>query len=145
MLAGAALVAASRGEEHATVTIQILDISDWHAQLDPLVVDGTEIGGAAALASYFQAERTTNPNTLTVTAGDAYGASPPLSGSFAEEPAVLAMRLMGFDADTFGNHNFDRGIAHLQAMVGLSPRVQGLVMFIQADERTAPSSRISTL
>jgi hypothetical protein len=30
------------------------------------------------------------------------------------------MNLMGFDADTFGNHNFDRGTEHLQRMVDLA-------------------------
>ena len=32
----------------------------------------------------------------------------------AQEPAVLAMSLTGFDADTFGNRNFDKGLVHLQ-------------------------------
>lgn len=98
------------------VTIQFLAVSDWHGQLDP----SRGVGGAAALSTYFQADRAANPNTLTLTAGDAYGAAPPLSGFFDEVPAVLAMRLMGFDVDTFGNHNFDRGIDHLQQMIDLA-------------------------
>jgi 5'-nucleotidase len=102
------------------VTLQFLSVSDWHAQLDPLNVGGVDIGGASALSSYFKAERTANPNTVTLTAGDAYGASPPLSSFFNEEPAIKAMNLMGFDLDTFGNHNFDRGISHLQAMIDLA-------------------------
>ncbi len=103
------------------VEIQLLTVSDWHAQLDPLSVTGIgNVGGAAVLSAYWQADRAANPNTLTLTAGDAYGASPPLSGLFNEEPAVLAMNLMGFDADTFGNHNFDKGIAHLQQMINLA-------------------------
>jgi 2',3'-cyclic-nucleotide 2'-phosphodiesterase (5'-nucleotidase family) len=65
-------------------------------------------------------ERLDNPNTLTLTAGDAFGASIPLSSFFDEAPAVMAMNLMGFDVDTFGNHNFDRGIAHLQQMIDLA-------------------------
>jgi len=100
----------------STMEIQILSISDWHAQLDPL----NGVGGAAALSTYFKADRAANPNTLTFTAGDAYGASPPLSGFFGEEPAVKAMNLMGFTADTFGNHNFDRGIAGLQPLIDLA-------------------------
>jgi 5'-nucleotidase len=32
----------------------------------------------------------------------------------------MAMNLMGFDVDTFGNHNFDRGIPHLQSMIDLA-------------------------
>ncbi|MGH9314181.1 MAG: bifunctional metallophosphatase/5'-nucleotidase [Vicinamibacterales bacterium] len=120
-LACAAFVAGPGAASRPPVTIQILDVSDWHAQLDSLSVAGLgSVGGAATLAAYFEAERAANPNTLTFTAGDAYGASPPISGFFDEEPAVLAMRLMRFDADTFGNHNFDRGLAHLQSMIDLA-------------------------
>ncbi len=100
------------------VVIQFLTISDWHAQLDPLFVFGEgTFGGAAELSAFWKDDRLANPNTLTLTAGDAYGASPPLSSFFDEEPAVLAMNLMGFDVDTFGNHNFDKGIMHLQEMI----------------------------
>ena len=103
------------------VVLQFINVSDWHAQLDPLSVTGVgNVGGAAVLSTYFQMERAANPNTLVLTAGDAYGAAPPLSSFFNEEPAVLAMNLMGFDADTFGNHNFDKGVNHLQQMIDLA-------------------------
>lgn len=103
------------------VALQILNISDWHAQLDPLEPSATSrIGGAVELAKRFAAHRAANPNTLTLTAGDAFGASPPLSGFFDEVPGVLAMRMMGIDVDTFGNHNFDAGIDHLQDMIDLA-------------------------
>ncbi|MCZ6911685.1 MAG: bifunctional metallophosphatase/5'-nucleotidase, partial [Proteobacteria bacterium] len=105
----------SKAAPPATVDIQILSISDWHAQLDSLFIFPVgSFGGAAELSAYFQAERAANPNTLTLTAGDAFGGSPPLSAFFDEEPAVEAMNLMGFDVDTFGNHNFDGGIGELQ-------------------------------
>jgi 5'-nucleotidase len=100
------------------VVIQFLNVSDWHAQLDPLN-NGT-IGGAAVISAYWQQDRAANPNTIALTAGDAYGASPPLSGFFDEVPAVLAMNMMGFDVDTLGNHNFDRGTNHLQQMIDLA-------------------------
>ncbi len=113
--------AAAGDQRRAPVDIQVLSISDWHAQLDPLFVFGEgTFGGAAELSAYFKIEEANNPNTLILTAGDAYGASPPLSSFFDEEPAVQAMRLMGFDADTFGNHNFDRGIDHLQRMIDIA-------------------------
>ena len=105
---------------HGTVAIQILNVSDWHGQLDPLVVGGAPIGGAAALAAYFQADRASNPNTLTLTAGDAVGATPPISSFFGDVPAIEAMNLMGFQADTLGNHNFDGGIAHLQGLIDIA-------------------------
>ncbi len=103
----------------ATVDIQILNVSDWHGQVDPLSV-GTGIGGAAVLAAYFQAERAANPNTLTLTGGDAVGATPPVSSFFGDVPAIEAMNLMGFQADTLGNHNFDGGIAHLQGLIDIA-------------------------
>lgn len=113
--------AATSFKPRQPVTIQFLTVSDWHAQLDPLSVTGVgNVGGAAELLSYWKADRAANPNSLTITAGDAYGAAPPLSGFFEEEPAVKTMNAMGFDVDTFGNHNFDRGIAHLQRMIDLA-------------------------
>lgn len=109
------------------VTLQVLHFSDWHGQIDPLsaprpAADGgmvnENIGGAAALSAYFRADRAANPNTLTTTAGDEFGASPPLASFFDEEPAVLALNAMGLQFSTFGNHNFDRGTTHLQTMIG---------------------------
>lgn len=103
------------------IEIQLLSVSDWHGQLDPVAVNATSgIGGAPVLSSAFQAERLANPNTLTLTAGDSFGASPPLASFFEEKPAVLAMNLMKFDADSLGNHNFDRGVAHLSEMIDLA-------------------------
>lgn len=107
-------------ESTTPVDLQFLSISDWHAQLDPLNVSGVEIGGAAVLSAHFQNERIVNPNTVTVAAGDAFGASPPLAAFFNEEPAVKALNLMGLDVDTFGNHNFDKGVMHLQSMIDLA-------------------------
>ncbi|MDC0739897.1 MXAN_6577-like cysteine-rich protein [Polyangium mundeleinium] len=107
-------------ESTTPVDLQFLSVSDWHGQLDPLVVNNVEIGGASVLSAYFQKERTTNPNTLVFTAGDGIGASPPLASYFNEEPAIKAMSLMGIDAYTFGNHDFDRGVGHLQSMIDLS-------------------------
>lgn len=118
MLAVAVPLAGARTDvdKAPPVAIQLLEVSDWHAQLDPI----SGVGGASVLSSYWKADRVANPNTLTLTAGDAYGASPPLSGFFEEVPAVRAMNMMGFTADTFGNHNFDRGLVHLQQMIDLA-------------------------
>src|SRR5262249_45412225 len=72
-------------------------------------------------------DRTANPNSITLTAGDAFGATPPLSFYFNDEPSVLALRMMGIQVDTFGNHNFDHGTAYLQHLIDLagSPPTSG--------------------
>lgn len=107
--------------EYPAVELQLLTVSDWHGQLDPVSVNGVgNVGGAAALSTWFQQDRAANPNTLTLTAGDAFGASPPLAAFFDERPAVLAMNAMAFSADGLGNHNFDRGTEHLAATLDLA-------------------------
>lgn len=110
-------VADARPTSREPVTIQLLNISDWHGQIDPITPPG--VGGASVLSAYWAADRANYP-TLTLTGGDDFGASPPLSSFFDEVPAVLAQRMMGIDVGTLGNHNFDAGIDHLQEMVDLA-------------------------
>ncbi len=106
---------------------QILDISDYHGQLTPLAeaadtVGGTGaanptfgIGGSAFLKPWFDAFRVEAPGEiLTLTAGDAIGATPPISAFFGDKPTIEFMNLMGFDLDGLGNHNFDRGEAYFR-------------------------------
>lgn len=51
-------------------TVQLLDISDWHAHLDPLTVgsgtSASQVGGAAVLSASSKQDRANNPNTLTI-------------------------------------------------------------------------------
>jgi 5'-nucleotidase len=115
VLAVAGAAVAKKPEAPPPVTIQILNVSDWHGNLDPV----GNFGGAWNLSARWQQDRLAHP-TLTLTAGDDFGASPALSNFFNEEPAVKAQRMMGIQVNTLGNHNFDRGVAHLQQMVDLA-------------------------
>jgi 2',3'-cyclic-nucleotide 2'-phosphodiesterase (5'-nucleotidase family) len=115
VIPGAAL--AAKPPAPAPVNIQVLNVSDWHGNLDPV---GT-VGGAWNISARWAADRAAfDGATLTLTAGDDFGASPPLAGFFDEVPAVKAERLMGIQVNTFGNHDFDKGIAHLQAMIDVA-------------------------
>jgi 5'-nucleotidase len=96
-------------------TIQILNVSDWHANLDPL----NGLGGAWNISARWKVDDDAYP-TLKLTAGDDFGAAPPLSGFFDEAPSIQAQRLMGIQVNTFGNHNFDKGVEHLQSMIDLA-------------------------
>jgi 2',3'-cyclic-nucleotide 2'-phosphodiesterase (5'-nucleotidase family) len=101
--------------------IDILDISDYHGQLIPLsetadtVGPSFGIGGAAFLKPWFEVYRAENPGgTITVTAGDAVGATPPISSFFGDKPTIELMNKMGFTFDGLGNHDFDRGQQYLR-------------------------------
>jgi 5'-nucleotidase len=112
---------ASAGTRADVVDIQVLNVSDFHGQLDPLAIQGVgNVGGAAALSTYWAQDRAENPNTLLLTGGDAIGASPPLSSFFDDIPTIEFMNYADFDADTLGNHNFDKGIEHLQEQIDLA-------------------------
>ena len=104
----------------------LLDISDFHGQLPPLsaaaddidaegaVSSSFDVGGVAFLAPWFDRYRAeAQGETLLVTAGDAVGATPPISSVFGDLPTIEAMNALGFSADSLGNHNFDAGAANM--------------------------------
>lgn len=93
-------------------SVQLLQLSDFHGQLEP-----NSSFGASLLAANFKAERDAVPATFTVSSGDNIGAAPPISSQFAEVPTIEAMNLMGFDVSGFGNHEHDRDLTHLRHMI----------------------------
>ena len=109
-------------------TATILDISDYHGQLVPLVEPADNlalappavnpsfpIGGAAFLESWFDVYRAEAlGGSITVAAGDSVGATPPISSFFGDTPTIEIMNMMGFSADGLGNHNFDKGEQYLR-------------------------------
>jgi 2',3'-cyclic-nucleotide 2'-phosphodiesterase (5'-nucleotidase family)/predicted AlkP superfamily phosphohydrolase/phosphomutase len=99
----------------------ILDISDYHGQLVPLLEAADSlgpsfsIGGAAFLKPWFDVYRAEmQRGVLTLAGGDSVGATPPISSFFGDRPTIELMNMMGFDADGLGNHNFDRGHEYLR-------------------------------
>lgn len=114
-----------RGPTTATSTtsinIQLLSIAAFSGQVEPANVTGVgNVGGAAALAAYWTQERARNPNTVALAAANSFGATPPISNLFHDEPTILSMNLMGIDADGLGNDNFDNGLPHLQRAIDLA-------------------------
>ncbi|MBW7458074.1 5'-nucleotidase C-terminal domain-containing protein, partial [Paenibacillus sepulcri] len=100
----------------SNVSVQLLGINDFHGQLDysKTVKDAggnvtATLGGADYLAAYLKQREAANPNTLLVHAGDAVGASAPVSALLQDEPTIDFLNRLGFDAGTVGNHEFDRG------------------------------------
>ncbi len=109
--------------QSGSVNVQILAINDFHGNLETgnlsiTLPNQTVIpaGGVEYLASHIQKLRSTNPNTVVVSAGDSIGASPLLSAFFHDEPAIAALDRVGLDLNAVGNHEFDRGILELLRM-----------------------------
>lgn len=98
------------------VNLQVLELSDFHGALEQ-----TDRNiGAALLATAFERDRRAVPRTVTLSAGDNFGASPAISAQFDEVPAIRALNLMGLQVSTLGNHEHDRPLEHLRRMVGAS-------------------------
>jgi 2',3'-cyclic-nucleotide 2'-phosphodiesterase len=98
------------------ISVQLLGINDFHGQLDykKEIKDATgkvtsTLGGADYLAAYLKQRKASNPNTLLVHAGDAVGASAPVSALLQDEPTIDFLNRLGFDVGTVGNHEFDKG------------------------------------
>jgi 2',3'-cyclic-nucleotide 2'-phosphodiesterase (5'-nucleotidase family) len=106
----------------------LLYITDFHGQLTPLAETADTIGpsfgigGAAYLKPWldlFRAEAqgygTGKKHTsLTLSGGDAVGATPSISNFFGDKPTMTILNMLGLNVDTLGNHNFDRGSEYLR-------------------------------
>jgi 5'-nucleotidase len=120
--------------------VQLLAINDLHGHLAPNTPGTIQVGccdpvrnsttgvqtgwtqktvpagGIAYLATHIKSLRATNPNTITVGAGDLIGASPLVSALFHDEPTIEALNSIGVDVSGVGNHEFDEGVDELLRM-----------------------------
>ena len=98
-------------------SVQVLQLSDLHGAIEGSPSSSI---GAAVLTTAFANDRKNAAATVTVSSGDNIGAAPPISTEFEEMPTIESMNLMKFDASTFGNHEHDRNLAHVQKVIGAS-------------------------
>jgi 5'-nucleotidase len=104
----------SLAQAEEPIHVQILALNDFHGNLEPPTgslgkINGVEAGGAEYLATHLNDLRKNHQFSITVSAGDLFGASPLLSALFNEKPTIEAMNLMGLDLNAVGNHEFDKG------------------------------------
>src|SRR3989449_9026676 len=95
--------------------ITILHTNDTHSQIDPILENDKTYagkGGVARRATLVKRVRKENPSTLLIDAGDVLQGTPYFN-FYRGEVEYKAMSMIGYDAGTIGNHEFDNGIESL--------------------------------
>jgi len=87
----------------------LLHTNDHHG----MILSNGGRGGLAELAAYIKGVKALKANVLLLDAGDINTGST-LSNMFDAEPDILAYNIMGYDAVTFGNHEFDGSYTKLK-------------------------------
>lgn len=104
-------------ETRPAVPVTILFLNDLHGHLLPFKVNtpegGEEVSGIARVATIVKQVRKENEKknirTLVLVAGDILQGTP-LSTVYKGEPDIAALNVIGVDAMTVGNHEFDFGL-----------------------------------
>ena len=123
-VAGTTLLAASQFPfnafaEHTAepkkTALTILHTNDVHSRLDPFPMDGGPyqgMGGVLAREKIISSIRKEVEHLLLLDAGDIFQGTPYFN-FFKGEPEMKIMSMLGYDAATIGNHDFDNGIEGL--------------------------------
>lgn len=110
-LMGCATVPTESTEQKAPPTLTVVAMNDWHGALyemaDP-AKPGWAYGGLPWLVAAMDAIREESDAVLLVDAGDSFQGTWPVNSSEGMA-AVRAFTLLGVDATTVGNHEFDYG------------------------------------
>ena len=92
--------------------ITILHTNDVHSHIEPFSKDHSEFpnkGGFERRATLISEIRRQNPNTLLFDAGDIFQGTPYFN-FYGGEIEFKLMSMLGYNAVTIGNHDFDNGI-----------------------------------
>ena len=99
-----------------TKQLVILQTSDTHSRIEPIAVNAADryagMGGTVRRATFIKEARKINPNLLLFDCGD-ISQGTPYYNLFQGEVEVKMMNLMGYDAMTIGNHEFDFGLDNM--------------------------------
>lgn len=92
--------------------LTILHTNDQHSRIEPFDASYTKNpnqGGFARRASLVQKIRSQEKNVLLLDSGDTFQGTPYFN-FFGGEVEFRLMSMMGYDASTMGNHDFDNGL-----------------------------------
>ena len=94
----------------------ILHTSDTHSRIEPISAEAADeyagMGGVVRRAGFVKQFRGKHPDMLLLDCGD-ISQGTPYYNFFKGELEVKMMNLMGYDAMTIGNHEFDFGLENM--------------------------------
>ncbi len=93
-----------------TTKIVILHTNDTHSQVEP--IESSDMGGYARRMGVINQIRKEEKNVLLLDAGD-FLQGTPYFNFYSGAVEAKALKMMGYDAVTFGNHEFDNGMDSL--------------------------------
>ena len=99
-----------------TKKLYLLQTSDMHSRVEPLAPDAADAdagkGGLVRRAAFVRQFCAEHPNTLVLDCGD-ISQGTPYYNFYKGEVEIRLMNLMGYDAMTIGNHEFDFGMENM--------------------------------
>ncbi|MBD1429486.1 MULTISPECIES: bifunctional metallophosphatase/5'-nucleotidase [Sphingobacterium] len=102
-----------QGRPSKEIKITVLHTNDVHSRIEPFPMDGSRLqglGGVARRSTLIRKIREEEKNVLLFDAGDMFQGTPYFN-LFDGEVELTLMSKLKYDAGTFGNHEFDNGIA----------------------------------
>lgn len=98
--------------EARDLKLTVLHTNDQHSRIEPFDESGgrnANMGGFARRANLIKQIRATENNVLLLDSGDIFQGTPYFN-MFGGELEFKLMSIMGYDASTMGNHDFDNGL-----------------------------------
>ncbi|MHB1065665.1 MAG: bifunctional metallophosphatase/5'-nucleotidase, partial [Georgenia sp.] len=116
------------------VTLDVVGITDFHGALEQ----------APFLDAQIDQIRTSNPNTVFVSAGDNIGGSTYASAIQQDEPTIDVLNAMALQTSAVGNHEFDQGYADLAGRVSDLADWEYLGANVEGETPDLPSTDVWT-
>lgn len=108
----------------AQKNIVVLHSNDCHSQIMPFSMNLTDkekagLGGFARRAVFVKNQRMENPDLLLFDSGD-FSQGSSYYNLFKGDVEIGLMNMMGYDAVTIGNHEFDFGLENLSRLIRMA-------------------------
>ena len=131
------LLSATVAVAQKPLTLTVLHTNDLHAHIEPTAIKGKTYGGYARHATIIKQTRQKEKNVLLLNAGDVFQGT--LYFNLYDGLADLTiLNALGYQAQTIGNHEFDRGDL---ALVEYAKRAKFPLLGCNLDMTAYPSLR----